>query len=264
MAVTVTTGKTHTRFSRLILGGTNLSGDARSLGGVGVTFDNDEAQGWDAGIKQFLVGQATIQCGPFQAVFSNTAAANGVEAGSHVAIPAVIGTADTIVTVALGIREAPTIGAPAFSHQCQPKDYVAGPVANGTTVVSADFSSANTGQYKGAVRWGQLLAVGASVSSSSDLGSLDNGASSANGAIAVLHVTRSVGAMGSNSWTIKIQHSSNDSSFSDLLTFSANGTAVTSEWDETSATGTVNRYTRVRFTKSAGTDIVAWVNLIRL
>lgn len=265
MAVTVTTGKTHTRYCRFLLGGTDLSGDARSMQSVGVSYDGDadECQGWNASLKQYLMGPGVASMGPFEAVFSNEPAAVGpVEPGSHIAIPAVIGTESTIATFAIGIREAPTIGAPAFSFRCTPKDYQA-PVAGGVVKVSADFSSASVGQPSTAKRWGQLLAVGASVSSTTNNGSLDNGAATSAGAIAVLHLTTSAGAMGTNSWVIKVQHATNDSTWNDLITFAANGTAVTAKWDE-SVTGSVARYVRAQATKSAGTDIVYWVNFIRL
>lgn len=264
MAVTVTTGKTHTRFCRMLLGGYNLSGDARTLGSVGVTYDTDDIQGWSDTLMQYVMGHGVVSFGPFEASFSNTAAATGpTDPGSHIVIPALIGTESTIATFAVGIREAPTIGAPAFSHRCVPRDYTA-PVANGAVRINADFSTASSTQSSNAKRWGQLLAVGTSVSSTTNNGSLDNGASSSSGGIAVLHLTQSAGAMGSNSWVIKVQHSANDSTWADLVTFSATGAAVAAEWDDTSATSTVNRYLRAQATKSAGTDIVYWVNFIRL
>jgi hypothetical protein len=79
--------------------------------------------------------------------------------------------------------------------------------------------------------------------------SLDNTVSSANGGRANLHVTAITG-----SWTIKVQHSSDNAAWDDLITFTQVTAAggVTAETKE--VTGTVNRYLRVTSTEDvAGT-----------
>ena len=93
-------------------------------------------------------------------------------------------------------------------------------------------------------------------------GSVDNGGETTNGFVAFLHVAQSAGAMGTNNWTIKIEHGTDDAAWADLTTFSADGSAVTAE--KQTGTGTVNQYTRAVLTKSAGTDVKAWIHLIRL
>lgn len=258
MAVTVTTGKTHTKYARMLAGGANLSGDARTLGSIGMAYDEVDMTGWEE-VMNYLPGQAVLNFGPFQALFNNRAAATGpIEPGTHTHLS---GVGSPIATAVLGIREAPTIGAPAFSADLQQLSYTV-TAANGAAVlVDANFTN-KVGNGFAAYGWGQILANGTSVSSTTTNGSLDNGASSANGAYGVLHITTSAGSMGSNSWVVKIQDSTNDSAWSDLITFTANGATATAEWG--SVSGTVDRYTRVVMTKSAGTDLVAWVNLIRL
>lgn len=257
MAVTPTTGKTNTKYARLLVAGANLSGDARTLGGVGMTYAEDDVTGWEE-IMNFLPGQATLSFGPLQAVFNNKAAATGpIQPGTHTILAS---SGASIATAVIGIREAPTIGAPAFSAHLQQLSYTSN-LAAGAVIIDANFTN-TVGNSFSAYGWGQILANGTSVSSTTTNGSLDNGASSANGAYGVLHITTSAGAMGSNSWVVKIQDSANDSTWADLITFSANGSTATAEWG--SAAGTVDRYTRVVMTKSAGTDLVAWVNLIRL
>lgn len=258
MAVTVTRGKTHTKYARMLAGGANLTGDSRSLGSIGMAYDEIDVTGWED-VMNYLPGQAMLNFGPYQAVWNNTAAATGpIQPGVHTSL-AGIGT--PICTAVLGIREAPTIGAPAFSANLQQLSYTVSAAAGGTLIVNADFTNKVDNGFE-AYGWGQILANGTSVSSTTTNGSLDNGASSANGAYGILHITTSAGAMGSNNWTIKIQDSTNDSTWADLITFSANGSTATAEWG--SVSGTVDRYTRVVMTKSAGTDLVAWVNLIRL
>lgn len=68
--------------------------------------------------------------------------------------------------------------------------------------------------------------------------SVDNAASSANGAVASLHVTAFTGL---TSAVLKVQHSADNSSWADLLTFT---TATTTTWERKTVTGTVNRYLR--------------------
>lgn len=68
--------------------------------------------------------------------------------------------------------------------------------------------------------------------------SVDNGASSANGLVATLHVTTYVTL---TSAVVKVQHSTDNSAWSDLITFTT-ATAITSE--RKTVTGTVNRYLR--------------------
>ena len=257
MAVTPTTGKTHQKYARLLVAGANLSGDSRTLGTVGITYEQDDVTGWED-IMNFLPGQATLNFGPYQGLFNNRVAATGpIEPGTHTVLAS---SGANIATLVYGIREAPTIGAPAFSASLQQMSYTSS-IAAGATLISADFSNA-TGNSFTAYGWGQILANGTSTSSTTSFGSLDNGASSANGAYGILHVAQSAGAMGSNNWEIKIEDSANDSSWADLITFTADGSSATAEWG--SASGTVDRYTRVTITKSAGTDLVAWVNLKRL
>jgi hypothetical protein len=75
--------------------------------------------------------------------------------------------------------------------------------------------------------------------------SVDNAASSANGGRGNLHVTAATG-----SGTVKVQHSTDNAVWADLVTFTA-ATGATSETKE--VTGTVNRYLRANH--APGTSI---------
>lgn len=81
---------------------------------------------------------------------------------------------------------------------------------------------------------------------------VDNGASSTNGAAGVLHFFR----LSAGTAVVKIQHSSDNSTFADLVTFS-NVVAATSErvCERVAVTGTVNRYTRCVYTITGGTAV---------
>lgn len=93
---------------------------------------------------------------------------------------------------------------------------------------------------------GRLLHVKGAETITGVSASHDNSASSANGGRANVHFTAISGT-----WTVKVQHSSDDSNWVDLITFTA-ATAVGAE--SLTVTGTVNRYVRATFTEDvAGT-----------
>jgi hypothetical protein len=75
---------------------------------------------------------------------------------------------------------------------------------------------------------------------------VDNAASSANGGYGYLHATSASGTV-----VVKVQHSSDNSTYADYLTI---GTITASARSfRTTATGTVNRYTRLVYTITSGT-----------
>jgi len=80
--------------------------------------------------------------------------------------------------------------------------------------------------------------------------SVDNGAATSNGGAGYFHVT----ALNGGTIVGKIQHSTDNSSWSDLITFSnvtAGGSALA-----TAVTGTVNRYLRFNGTATGGTATI--------
>lgn len=91
---------------------------------------------------------------------------------------------------------------------------------------------------------GKLLHVLAAETVTFNGSSLDNSASSSAGGRGTVHVTSVTGT-----WTLKVQHSTDNSSWSDLITFTA-FTAAGAQTVEVS--GTVNRYLRI-----IGTEDVA-------
>lgn len=100
----------------------------------------------------------------------------------------------------------------------------------------------------GAGGYGICLTSLAALTASGNGTSQDNGASSANGAVAHIHVTDASGTTPSITGTI--EHSTNNSTWTTLATFSA----LTAAGSQTLAiTGTVNRYVRAAYTISGGT-----------
>lgn len=86
--------------------------------------------------------------------------------------------------------------------------------------------------------------------------SVDNTASSSNGARANLHITAIAGT-----WTIKVQHSVDNSVFTDLITFSGK-TAIGGSSGV--ATGTVNRYLRALWNEDVLGEITFVLGCARL
>ena len=80
--------------------------------------------------------------------------------------------------------------------------------------------------------------------------SIDNGASSAFGAIAALHLTANDRDAGSIS--VRVQHSTDNSVWNDLITFASVNFAVTSG-QVLSVAGTINRYLRAFWDVTGGT-----------
>ena len=144
MAVTITKGKTTSRYVRLIAGGSNLSGDARSIGSVGISRRAVPAAGWDADLNESLIGRGTIMVGPFSALFNSSdrrkfynVKDDGVE---H-------------VSVFFGIREAPTIGCETFSAEVDSSSSAVNVSDDSPVMIDGDFS----GGIDSKAGWGQPL-----------------------------------------------------------------------------------------------------------
>jgi len=101
---------------------------------------------------------------------------------------------------------------------------------------------------------GYLLGILSSVSASGASSSLDNSAATSNGGVGVLHVTTNSRDGAS---TFKVQHSADNVSFVDLLTFaSVAASAVGGE--QVSVTGTVNQYIRAAYTPGGTSGSVTY------
>jgi hypothetical protein len=100
-----------------------------------------------------------------------------------------------------------------------------------------------------------LLALGQKTSTGSST-AIDNGADTTNGGSAYLHVTDVTGTV-----SVKIEHSQDDISYSDLASFTDVDTDHISE--RVTFTGDVYRYTKVTYTLGGGETITMQVGLHR-
>jgi hypothetical protein len=123
-------------------------------------------------------------------------------------------------------------------------------------VVSVSYDA----QSDGGIDAGVILANGAQTTSTNSA-SIDNAASSTNGGLAQLHVTAN--SMNNNT-VLKVQHSADNSTWVDLVTFTTVATTVTtSERSVVSSATTVNRYLRATSTMSGTGSITFTVAFAR-
>ena len=252
-------GKTHSRWVRGLFGGANLRGDSRSIGSLGLQYDTAEAHGFDATLKERLVGHADAMFGPYQALFNDKVAATGpVQPGSHTTLSAV---GQPIASAFIGSGAAPAVGGAAYSMETQQTSYTVSATNSDAVVINADFTT--RGNAGTAAKWGLALATGAAgIDDTESLTSIDGGAATTAGAVAFLHITTSAGSMAANDWEITIEDSADDSTFAAVDAFIADGSTATAE--VLAIPGTIRQYVRATATKTAGADLVFWINFVRL
>ena len=141
--------------------------------------------------------------------------------------------------------QAGTIGNKAILMQSDELTYnISSPVAD-VVSVSADFQATTDGT-------GASTAFGAL----GNLSSVDNAASSANGGFAILHVPTN--SIGGGVTTIKVQHSADNATFADLITFST--VAASTKTSELKAvSGTVNRYIRATASTAGSSGAITFM-----
>jgi hypothetical protein len=121
-----------------------------------------------------------------------------------------------------------------------------------TAPVSDVVSLTGEFQVTGGIRQGVVLAAQEVISATTNGTSVDNTASTTIGATANLHVTANTR---SSTTTVKVQHSADNSTWADLITFST--VAITTKTSQTvSVAGTVNRYLRAQTTLAAGSGSI--------
>lgn len=186
------------------------------------TADTAEVTAFGGTAKAYVAGlkDATIS---FSGFFDGAASA------VDEVLAAALANARTFTLAAAG---AGAIGNRALLAQAFETGYtVTAPVADAVTI------SAET-QVNGGIASGIILADLIARTATGNTTANDNAASSANGAVAHFHLTAFTGT----DITVKVQHSADNSTWVDLITF-AQLTAAGSE--RATATGTVNRYLRV-------------------
>jgi hypothetical protein len=177
-----------------------------------------------------------------------TVTTSGLFDGATGAIDETIGTilsSDADVNFTIAQDGGMTLGARCVSGQAIETKYdITSPVSD-VVSLSCDF------QVDAEASRAVILAPLSTVSATGTSTSVDNGAATSNGGTAVLHVPANTrnGTIG-----VKIQHSSDNSTFVDLVTFTTVSTATTtSERIVVAVATTVNRYLRMSYTVAGST-----------
>lgn len=186
------------------------------------TADTAEVTTFGSSSKAYVAGtkDATISLGGF---FDGTA--NAVDE----VLQAALGGSALITLAPAGVA---TIGNRVSLADCITTSYGVGATVGDAVTVSAEA------QVTGGLLPGVLLASLVARTATGQTAAVDNGASTAAGAKAFLHVTAFTGT----NVTIKVQESPDNSTWADLITFST-ATGATSE--SGTASGTIDRYLRV-------------------
>lgn len=224
------------RTTRLFVGGVNVSGDSRTFSSLGNSFGFVDFTGWDGTIKKGLPDMVrNMGVRGYQAFINDDTSgaftllkepANGLE-----------------LSMLFGGNAEPIYGDPAyilagvqFSSQTA--------FENSAGVFQTDFlpeSGIDQESPLAVVLFNNALTV------TLNGDSVDNLVATTNGLHANLHIT----ATSSGNFAFKIQHSTDNNVWADLVSFTITGDTLVSE--HVTVTGTVNRYLRGVATRTGGT-----------
>jgi hypothetical protein len=210
-------------------------------GSANSSVDTNEVTAFGSTSKSYVTG-----------LKDSTLSASGMFDGSASAVDEVLAASigsDTLspITFASG---GTTIGNRVVLLKGKTKSYsVTAPVGD---VVSVSYEAQSDGGNDYGV---SLHALSADTNNATNT-AVDNGASTTNGGVAQIHVTAN---SRSTSSTFKVQHSSDNSTWADLATFTVvTTTATTSERIAVAAGTTVNRYLRSTLTAATGTGSITY------
>jgi hypothetical protein len=222
----------------VLLNGTDVSAFLNSVDqSIGV--ENSETTTFGGVAKQFVNGH-----------LDGTVSASGFWDGAAGAIDDIMAGAlgsSTAAVLSACDEGAAVAGNRALVVQAHDTSYQITSAVGDAVAVSVEMQVDGTGA-SGAYR-GLVLAPLTSYGTSVDTSSIDNLASTANGLVANLHITSN-----SVSTTVKIQHSSDNVAWVDLITFTAN---ATTGGEHKTTTGLVNRYLRVNVAAATGSRTLA-------
>lgn len=226
---------------RIYANGHDLNTDVNALSGIGQTQTLLECTGLAKSAIQRLVGLR-------DAIISVNGYFDNATGMSHDAFESI--SADSEVIVTMGTSR----GDDACGMVADQGSYNIGRAEGSAITTTVEFSTSNG---KG-LNWGVVLTDGPEQTDSAAANSaaVDNASSTSDGAIGIV----SIESVASGTADIKVQHSADDITYADLLTFTG-ATGRTSE--SISATGTVNRYVRVASTGTF-TDLVFVMQFARL
>ena len=238
--------KTSGHHAKVLVGGYDLSALSNNLE-IGEQYDAHDVAGFEA-VHHFVPGQKTTTF-THQGLFEQGTA--------HAALKAPGGSA--VITALVGQNAAPAVGDPVFLFNTYQGNYSVQP----SNAAAVPFSAEYHGQSDSHSRWGVALTPPVTITDTTQGTSVDHGASSSNGGIATLHVLT---AAATDTYSVKVRHSPDDSTWADLVTFTLDGSAIGGEFQTVAAGTTVDRYLRYEATRTgaAGDDFELAVAFARL
>jgi hypothetical protein len=198
------------------------------------SIETAETTAFGSSAKEYIVG---LQDG----TVSLSGMFDGTTTGTDVVFSAVLGsTTKQLVVVA---PSGNSVGATAIVLEADNTSYeVSGAVAD-VVQTSAEFQSSD------GVEHGRILSSGTAVTTTGNGTSVDNGAASTNGGVGFVSVPTNTR---NGNITVKVQQSADNSTFTDLITFTeVTSTQKTSQRVEVA--GAVARYLRVNYTVAGST-----------
>jgi hypothetical protein len=201
------------------------------------TIDTAETSAFGTSAKSYVVGHrdGTVSLsGMFEATES---------VGTDQFFATALGSATKIKLIVA--PEGNSVGAGAIVLVADDTSYEVSSAIADIVQASAEFQSTD------AVEHGKILSSGSAISTTGNGTGVDNALATTNGGAGFLSVP--VNTRNGNI-TVKIQHSADNSTFADLVTFTVvSSTAKTSERVEVASGTTVNRYLRVNYTVAGST-----------
>jgi hypothetical protein len=180
--------RTNSKFFRVYANGYDISGQARDIGTVGYKADAPTVAAYSDAVKNTVLGQVQMQCGPLNAFLSPSSGSGLHEIGNA-------GNSVFDVMVAFGVLAAPKIGDPVYAWRMYQGEYKStGEGVVGVNLAFPDSAYSASNNYSSP--FGYLLhASGAETGANTAVGVVDAGGATTKGGIFVYQLFSSDGTV---------------------------------------------------------------------
>jgi hypothetical protein len=234
------------RYTRLYIGGYDLSGDSRSFSAAVSAFNPVDMTGWSELVRNYMA-DGYLQAGltGYQALM-NDATGRAFEQ-----LQLAADSISSQLSLCFGGGGEPAVGDPAYVLPSVQMNDLIGFDSNAAVLSGIDFMldatqyTANVAKVLGHVMRGPTSLSATLTASSAN--TVDGGAQSTDGFIAILHIL----ATASGNFAFTLKDSADDSAFATLGTFTLDGSAIGSEI--ITGSGTVDQYVGFDAQRTAGT-----------
>jgi hypothetical protein len=219
--------------AQVLVGGFDLTGDMNRVS-INDTYTMHQVAAFSDAVQKFIPGQRKI-------TLDHAGYLNAQTARSHPVLRDV--AVNGIVSVLMGQNATPAVGDPIHCLVASQEKYTSKPEVNKHIPFGATF--ANAGATAG---WGRLLTPPVGITATTSGSSVDDGAASANGGAAFLHVLQ---VSSPDTYSIIVEGATNvgfSTGVVTLATFTLNGSALGSE--RMGISGSIPQFVRYRATKT--------------